>query len=282
MKNIQNTPEYNVQRFDLFSILLSVVNDEHTANNTNRIIAEYLLKNLHRLHDLTIYDVAEECFVSRSSIHRFLRQIGFDQFSYLGKYIQDSYQHYQAYYDYVNRENFIDKVKSKMNDMMDDISQLSSTESVKELVELIHNHEKVYMLIANTSGSAATHFQEELLTIGKLIYVQTSSCASVHSLEKLEPDSLLITCSVTGNYAFAVSQNLNNVHAAKVLITLNHTDEFQNYYDKIVYMSGHIYYGNTIHSNGLRDVYTKYGLLFFLDIVYHEYVKKYIKTFEHS
>lgn len=105
----------------MFAILLSVVNDENTANSTNRIIADYLLRNLHRLNVLTIYDVAEECFVSRSSIHRFLRQIGFDQFSYLGKYIQDSYQHYHAYYDYVNRENFIDKVKSKMNDMMDDI-----------------------------------------------------------------------------------------------------------------------------------------------------------------
>ena len=135
MKNIQKTPEYNVRRFDLFAILLSVVNDENTANSTNRIIADYLLRNLHRLNVLTIYDVAEECFVSRSSIHRFLRQIGFDQFSYLGKYIQDSYQHYHAYYDYVNRENFIDKVKSKMNDMMDDISHFSDTDAVKNLVE---------------------------------------------------------------------------------------------------------------------------------------------------
>jgi len=34
---------------------------------------------------------------------------------------------------------------------------------------------------------------------------------------------------------------------------------------------------NSIQSNGLRDVYTKYGLLFFLDIVYHQYVKEYVK-----
>lgn len=277
MKNIQNTPEYNVRRFDLFAILLSVVNDENTANSTNRIIADYLLRNLHRLNVLTIYDVAEECFVSRSSIHRFLRQIGFDQFSYLGKYIQDSYQHYHAYYDYVNRENFIDKVKSKMNDMMDDISRFSDTDAVKNLVELIHNYEKVYMLIASTSGSAATHFQEELLTIGKLIYVKTSAHVDINSFAELDENTLLVTCSVTGNYAFAVSKTLENVNAAKVLITLNHTEVFKKYYDEIIYMSRLVQSDNSIQSNGLRDVYTKYGLLFFLDIVYHQYVKEYVK-----
>lgn len=277
MKNIQNIPEYNIRRFDLFAILLSVVNDENTANNTNRVIADYLLRNLHRLNVLTIYDVAEECFVSRSSIHRFLRQIGFDQFSYLGKYIQDSYQHYQAYYDYVNREKFIDEVKSKMNDMMDDISQFSDTDAVKKLVELIHSYEKVYMLIASTSGSAATHFQEELLAIGKLIYVKTSAHVDVNSFAELDENALLITCSVTGNYAFAVSNTLENVSAVKILITLNHTEVFKKYYDKIIYMSQLVQSDNSIHSNGLRDVYTKYGLLFFLDIVYHQYVKEYVK-----
>ena len=74
-----------------------------------------------------------------------------------------------------------------------------------------------------------------------------------------------------------MSKTLENVNAAKVLITLNHTEVFKKYYDKIIYMSRLVQSDNSIHSNGLRDVYTKYGLLFFLDIVYHQYVKEYVK-----
>lgn len=273
MKNIQNTPEYNLQRFDLFSILLSVVNDEHAGNSTNKIIAEYLLRNLNHLDELTIYDVAEECFVSRSSIHRFLRQIGFDQFGSLGQYIKDSNQHWRAFYDYVNRENFLDNVKSKMNEMMDDISQLADSEPVKQLVRLLHDYENVYFLSACTSASATQHLQEELLAMGKLIHVRTSSNVNADFLTELNKEDLLIVCSITGNYAFAVSKDLENVEAAKILITLNHTDLFKNYYDKIVYMSRLPIIDDSIHSTGLRNAYTKYGLLFFLDIIYNQYVK---------
>lgn len=273
MKTIQNAPEYNLQRFDLFSILLSVVNDDHVGNNTNKIIAEYLLCNINRLNELTIYDVAEACFVSRSSIHRFLKQIGFDQFSYLGKYIRDSNQHWQAFYDYANRENFMEDVQSKMKDMMDDISSLAENESVREFVQMFHEHKDIYFLSASTSASAILHLQEMLLAVGKLIYVRTSSNVSADFLPMLDENSLLVTCSVTGNYALAVSKNLEHVKAAKVLITLNHTEAFKEHFDKIIYMSSKPIVVNPLHSNGLRNVYTTYGLLFFLDIIYNRYIK---------
>lgn len=279
MKNVQNTPpEYNLQRFDLFSSLLSIVNDENPANNTHKTIAEYLLKNLHRLGELTIYDVAEECFVSRSSIHRFLKQIGFDQFGNLEQFVKDSYLHYRAYYDYVNRENFVDAVQIKMNEMMQDISRLSGSAPIKELAEMIHEHERVYIFLASTAGSAAKHFQEELLAVGKLIYVYTNSGIQADSLTELKKEDLLIICSITGNFAFVVSEGMKSIEASKVLITLNHADIFRDYYDSIFYMSSQLQDKNPFHSYGLRNVYTKYGLLYFLDLVYNQYIKEYFPS----
>lgn len=276
MKNRFDAPDYSLKRFDLLSALFSIVNDERVANETNRVIADYLLKNLNKLGKLTIYDVAEECFVSRSSIHRFLKQIGINQFSRLGQYVNDSQLHYQAYFDYANRDNFNDYVKVMMTNMMEDISKVSDDKPIKELVEMIHNYERVVILIADTSSSPAKHFQEELVAIGKFIYVYTGSKVSDDSLLRLNKNDLLITCSVTGNYAFAVTKDLERINATKVLITLNHSEEFKDHYDKIIYMGEQIYIRNHI-SYGNRNVYTKYGLLFFFDIIYHQYIKAYCK-----
>ena len=109
--NKQNPTNYSLKKFDLFSSLLSIVNDAASNSEINRIIAEYLLRNFHKLHQLTIYDVAEECFVSRSSIHRFLKQIGFDQFNSLEQYVDETQQHYKAYLEYTNHDNFADYIK---------------------------------------------------------------------------------------------------------------------------------------------------------------------------
>lgn len=276
MKNKFNTPDYNYKRFDLLSSLFSVVNDEQSANETNRVIADYLLKNLNNLDKLTIYDVAEECYVSRSSIHRFLKYIGIDQFSRLGQFVNASQLHYQAYIDYANRDNFATYVKSMMNNMMDDISQIADNKEVKHLVEMIHDYERVFILIADTSSSAARHFQEELVTIGKFIYVFTGSKVTDESLTKLNKNDLLITCSVSGNYAFAVAKDLDKITATKILITINHSDEYKNHFDEIIYMGKQVYIRNHIYY-GNRNVYTKYGLLFFFDIIYNHYIKTYIK-----
>lgn len=277
MKNRFDAPTYNLKIFDLLSALFSIVNDERTANETNRMIADYLLRNLNNLEQLTIYDVAEECYVSRSSIHRFLKLIGIDQFSRLGTFVSDSKLHYQAYLDYANRDNFANYVKSSMNSMMDDIIQISDSDAVLELVRMIHNYDRVCLLIAETSSSPARHFQEELVTIGKFIYVYTDATLTEDSLVKLTEKDLLITCSVTGNYAFAVTNDLDKISATKILITINHSDEFIKHYDKIIYMGKQVYIRNHIY-NGNRNVYTKYGLLFFFDIIYHHYIKLYVKT----
>lgn len=62
--------------------------------------------------------------------------------------------------------------------------------------------------------------------------------------------------------------------AKKALITLNRTPIFEKYYDQIFYISKKEY-NQDFYSTGIRDVYTKYGLLLYFDLVYSYYIKKY-------
>ena len=68
--------------FNLVIILLSTINSELKDSN-NYKIAKYLLENLHTLEDLSISDLANNCFVSNCSISRFCKEIGLDNYNTL-------------------------------------------------------------------------------------------------------------------------------------------------------------------------------------------------------
>ena len=61
--------------YNLTIILLSTINSE-LINSNNYRIAKYILENMRALEDISITELAKECYVSNSSISRFCRDIG--------------------------------------------------------------------------------------------------------------------------------------------------------------------------------------------------------------
>ena len=72
-------PVYSITRFNLLTTLLAILNTNNTED-TNFHIAKYILEHFQNLDQLSIYTVADECFVSRSSVQRFIKTIGYDSF----------------------------------------------------------------------------------------------------------------------------------------------------------------------------------------------------------
>ena len=59
--------------------LLNVINRE-SSDSMNFIIAQYILENLDRRKVITTKELADNCNVSKSSISRFCRKIGYEDF----------------------------------------------------------------------------------------------------------------------------------------------------------------------------------------------------------
>ena len=90
--------EKELNKYGILNSLISVLNEgaEDTADVN---IAKYLLQNFNRLQELNIYDIASECFVSRATIRRFSKKMGFDNFKDLkGQFINfhDTYLFYRS------------------------------------------------------------------------------------------------------------------------------------------------------------------------------------------
>jgi preprotein translocase subunit SecA len=65
--------------FNILTSLLSIMN-QNDESNVDCVLAKYLLEHLDEIPRLSIYDLADACYVSRSSIHRFVRSCGYESF----------------------------------------------------------------------------------------------------------------------------------------------------------------------------------------------------------
>ena len=89
---------YGIVRFNLLTSLLSHLN-RNDENDTDFVIARYFLTHLRQLKDISIYKIAEECFVSRSSIQRFIKNIGYDSYTQLKGSLDEVITHEDSFKD---------------------------------------------------------------------------------------------------------------------------------------------------------------------------------------
>jgi len=263
----------DMRTFNLVSTLLAIVNTNDDSDS-DVFLARALLENFDCLNEMSIYDLADECFVSRSSLQRFIKQIGFDSFANLKASIAQVKEHNQRFSRYASVENFSLSYHKQMEDMMSSIEDLANSVHMDYFVDLIHNAKRVVICYAAFSTIAPVQFQEAMISNGKVIRCMTNSSKSIDFLNSLDECDLLITLSVTGNYAYATLKDVENVKAFKVLFTMNHLQKFQNYYDRIIYLSNNEESYDYIR-DAVRDAYTIQGFSYLFDLILNKYLIKY-------
>lgn len=267
MNDIKNV-NYDISRFNLLTSLLSILN-RNDENDTDFIIARYFITHLNSIKNTSIYTIADECFVSRSSVQRFIKTIGYDSFTQLKANMDVILNHENGFIDYTDHAGYPDFISESITEMMADIIKATESGNYLRLVEAIINTENVVIVSAEDSASACRLFQQQLLTTGKLVRIVTSSSSNMTLLDNLKKDNLLLVCSVTGNFALAIDEQIRKTAARKFLITMNTTAAFEDTYSLIYYM-GKNYRFNSRSIVMSKNVYNNYGMTFLFDLLYHE------------
>ncbi len=272
MKN-RDVLSHDLKTFNLISTLISLINTNND-DDINSIFARYFLEHLEQLDSISIYDIAEDCYTSRSSVQRFIKDIGFDSYSNLKSKVQESLRHNDRYRKFYKSKDFKKSYRQSIDEMFDSFDRFYDSEHLDYFVDLIHISKTLVFSIAEGSSVAPFDFQEALVSLNKQARIITNNAKSSKLLESLNENDTLITLSMTGNYALATLGDIENINTNKVLITLNHSEIFTGIYDKI------IYFGNDDSSqdyiqDGLRNAYTIYGFNYFFDLVLNRYFEKY-------
>lgn len=271
MMNQTGNNEYSIIRFNLLTTLLSILN-KNNEDDTSFVIAKYILNNLKDMENRSIYKVAEDCYLSRSSVQRFIKEIGYDNYTQMKQSIAEVIQHEEALLDYTDHTDYSNYILDSIRSMTDDIAETAKKNGFKNLLNRFIQAKSVVLLAAEDSSHACKLLQQQLLATGKLIRIVTSAGTNLALLDSLDRDDLLIVCSISGNFALAIDDQLKDIQATKCLITLNRTTAFIGHYSIIYYIGEKI--KPSSHSIRMfKNVYTSYGLNFFFDLFYHAYFR---------
>ena len=269
-----NDKKFNAVRFNPRTSFLAVLNS-NDESDINVVLAKFFLENFRRIPEMSIYQVAEACFTSRSSVQRFIKSIGYETFTALKESTAEVFSHQKSYHTYTDHTDYPNFLKDSVTAMMEDINTMAEKQKLVRIAERIHDSENVFLVTAEDSSPSLRGFQQTILSMNKLIRIVTSSAqTNPDVLETLTEKDCLITCSASGNYALAINDELIPNKAYKILVTLNRTILFESCYDSIFYLSDSCTPNNR-ELVTVRNVYTRYGMHYFFDLLFHQYYARY-------
>ena len=202
--------------------LLNFINTT-SKKDINYTIALYLLQNLNDVASLSIYDIADACFVSPASVSRFAKALGYRSFSMLK---EDALQQSIIVSNVAKLPQFdqgLDKYIENLEVSLDFFRHIDQTK-IDQLVDWLIRYDKVCLLGIQFSGSIAMQMQGYLNLLHKWVEAPLTISLQHECLEEFDQESLVILFTSRGNYYSAYLENLiqvKNKGAKVVMITQN-------------------------------------------------------------
>lgn len=239
-----------------------------SSKDINYNIAKYLLNNITYISNMTIYDVAEACYVSPASVSRFSKLLGYSSFSSLK---EDCLEYTQMKETVVHVPDFKDGMTAYIDCVYHSLKEMEQSiclADIDKLVSLIDKHHHICLLGIQFSQSIAMQMQTFLVSSGKMVEAPLNFEKQMERIENYGKDDLIILFSARGNYGDAYFNQLTTIRKNKpklVLITQAASSRLSELADL------------TIQIGDIKDIdysnYNMYMMMSYISYRYLEYVK---------
>jgi DNA-binding MurR/RpiR family transcriptional regulator len=252
-----------IRHFSLMNALLGVLNSA-PHDSTDCVLARYFLDHFDDLRSLNVYEVANDCFTSRTGIRRFCQSIGLANFSDLKSYAWEWPQHRSLYLGYANHSDFRAHLGGQISGIVASVDASVTDDSLRVLATKIRAAERTVILTSDFSSMAIRQFQQSMLYVREVVHIVTDSTGDVAQLDTLGPQDLLIVISEHGGYAHAVQTVLPNTGVQSALITVDCDQSLARAFGQVIRVA------NEAPAVG-RSVFAQYGVSYLFDLLYNTY-----------
>lgn len=180
-------------------------------HDTDYDIARILLVNLHKIKSLNLEQTATLACVSISTLNRFFKRIGYNNFSTFKKMLQ------------ISDPGFTQKMfNDDLKDIQDELLAIEQIDHClfDKVSKLIKQANRIYVCGFGNFQYQAGYFQNIMLYYGKIIEIVSQYKDSDYL--KVNDNDLLIVTSIGGRFINSNLHFLTNVKCPKVLITKNY------------------------------------------------------------
>ena len=169
-------------------------------DSTNGRIAAYILEHLDEIKDSSIRDLAAKTYVSISSISRFCRDIGLNDFTELKELVASTSLNFevcsQAASPQEQKEDYVAAVQESLEKVRGSLDM----ELLYRLAQDIRAYKNVAIFGMLKAETVAMNLQSDLTMLGKISTTKLRFSEQSNYLKEAGPDDLIIIFSFTGIY----------------------------------------------------------------------------------
>lgn len=206
--------------------LSELVLEKYDALNKNDFyIYQYIVHHQKEVQKMTIYELAEQCNISHTSILRFAKKLGLDGFGELKVCLKWELNRKKSF-----DRNKVSLIVGEYNDIINDLLE----KDMEELLEKIHNAKRVYIYATEQAQyQVAQEMKREFVHSGKLMVVVDGLAELDFLLLQALEDDLFIIISQFGENesAICLAKALKNLGISSLGIALNYKSELEKYVD---------------------------------------------------
>lgn len=219
---------------------LTAIMDSETKDSTYYRIAHYLLENNYIKKRISIQDIADNCFCAKSTISRFCRQIGYEDFVELNTDMYMSSIKSQDKYNRYFSDSFEGTKKQFFMDLEQCICQAEAgikEMDVKELAADIFHFKTVGIFGNVQSQTVAKMFQEDLGLSRKIVTAPLLPYNQQLFIQQADENTLIIVVSCSGRFFPDYIRKDEFTHGKRpkiCLVTVQEKMIGNKVYDKVV------------------------------------------------
>lgn len=208
--------------------------------STNYHISKKILELSHNLVKLTTNELSEQCNVSKPTIIRFCRSLGYENFSdFKWALISWSNLELKQYSPIEDKYNFFNDYLFSVHNSIDWIMENVTVTEIIKLSKLIFEARHVYLFGNAQAYASASNLMRKLLIQGKYSVDVSSPLLHVETFQQMEANSLAIVLSVTGDFWSEFPEDFFSKHKKNgqsiYLLTCQVSDATPKEVDEIIY-----------------------------------------------
>lgn len=219
------------------SILLARYNSEKIGS-VNHTLSKYLLENIDTIQELNIKELADACFMSPSTVSRFCKSIGLNDFNTLKQEFHNIlfYRDEKFNINFDDEPDYLLKISQEIADLHHDLD----FQAIHDLVKDIYDYQNVAVFGSMQALNPAVYLQQELYVSRKIVCCKENFNYQLDYFKQANEKDLIIIFSSMGGYFDIIFERRHQINLLKKpkIWVITYNKEIASYegVDRILYI----------------------------------------------
>ncbi|MCH3961691.1 MAG: hypothetical protein LKF53_07060 [Solobacterium sp.] len=191
-------------------ILLELINNEN-PDSVDYIIARYILDHMKHLKGASIQEISDACEVSKSTLSRFCRKAGLEDFQEMKEELQAVRLKSPEKFDVPLMSSDGRSYLRRVSEQVARLDEALDYQQIDKLVKEMEERRNIILFGSMQAMNPAVNLQQDMLFSDKVMRVPSRFSLQINAIERARANDLVICFSNSGAFFERLFENQGNM-----------------------------------------------------------------------